>query len=98
MMVRLALFLTATLVTAAGSAADATAPPAARAGQPAVTATVPLIYDSVRETYRPYRADEPATDWRAANAAVGSLGGHGGQLAAPLSPQSAAPSSPEATR
>ena len=98
MKVRLALFLTTSLVPAAGSAADATAQPAARTGQPAVTATVPLTYDSVRETYRPYRADEPATDWRAANAAVGRLGGHGGQLAPSVPPQPAAPSPQEATR
>lgn len=30
--------------------------------------------------YRPFSADEPLRDWRAANAEVGRLKGHGGHL------------------
>ncbi|NMG30009.1 hypothetical protein [Aromatoleum evansii] len=41
--------------------------------------------------YRPFTADEPMRDWRAANAEVGRLKGHGGHLRDATKPSGEAP-------
>ncbi len=45
----------------------------------AVPAPVPA-FESVLESFRPFRADEPMRDWREVNDEVGGLGGHVGHL------------------
>jgi hypothetical protein len=65
----------------------------AQADQPAAT-VAPQSAAGLGETtsafagYRPYRADEPLTDWRAANDQVGQQGGHTGHGQAEPAPES----------
>lgn len=93
---RLALFLIALLVSLPGRA-DESAP---RPPPPPSPGIALPPFASVREPYHSYHPPAPATDWRGANAAVGALGGHGGQLATPIPPRNgiAVPPAPEAGR
>src|SRR5574337_1148205 len=87
----LALATAAALAGIAAAAEPPAAPDEAEAPAAAPAQSAPVGFESTLSNYRPYRADEPLEDWRAANAAVGRAGGmagHGGhQPAAPDSGQ-----------
>lgn len=73
--------------TLAVNAADTAQPPASAGGpeglraSAAETAPAPVpAFESVLESFRPFRADEPMRGWREVNDEVGGLGGHVGHL------------------
>ena len=82
-LVRLSACLSLALAAGAGpttAAGPEPQPPAPLPSQVPATAQggTPTNFESTLANYRPYRADEPLEDWRAANAAVGRAGGHPG--------------------
>ncbi len=82
-----ALLCCVALSTSAADVAPATAQAAEPdSAQASTHATVPSpvpAFESVLESFRPFRADEPMRDWREVNDEVGGLGGHVGHLRPP---------------
>jgi hypothetical protein len=71
------------LAQAQTAAHEHASPPAKEAVKPVEPRAAPVrpgAYRSPFETYRPFKADEPLQDWRAANERVREAGGHVGLM------------------